>query len=166
MIRSSVDNCPVPIEQQPLHEYEELKNSWFFGDSTLGSRGYLTRILWIWGWSWLIAGPVSASSFPVEKHIFHFILCGTAIASLVVVLVLIRLYLGWFYIKDRLYSATVLYEESGWYDGQIWHKPREIIDRDRLIVAYEIKPILGRLQMTFGVVAILYFTGILVWNLF
>ena len=30
-------------------------------------------------------------------------------------------------------EATVPYEESGWYDGQIWIKPPEILLQDRLI---------------------------------
>jgi hypothetical protein len=31
----------------------------------------------------------------------------------------LRLYLGWAYIGNRLFSATVEYEETGWYDGQV-----------------------------------------------
>lgn len=27
---------------------------------------------------------------------------------------------------DRLLSAVVAYEESGWYDGQLWVKPPEV----------------------------------------
>jgi hypothetical protein len=26
----SVSTCPVPTEQQPVNEYQELKESWFF----------------------------------------------------------------------------------------------------------------------------------------
>ena len=37
-------------------------------------------------------------------------------------------------------EATVPYEESGWYDGQIWIKPPEILLQDRLIGTYEIYP--------------------------
>lgn len=165
MMRASVFNCPVPTEQQPLNEYEELKNSWLFRDTTLSWRNYLTKIFWIWGWSWLVAGPVAAASFPPQKHIVHFILCGAAAASVGVVLVLVRLYLGWFYVRDRLYSATVFYEESGWYDGQTWTKPPEVITRDRLIVSYEIKPILQRLQITFAALALMYLIGTMVWHL-
>jgi hypothetical protein len=45
-------------------------------------------------------------------------------------------------------EATVPYEESGWYDGQIWIKPPEILLQDRLIGTYEIYPGLQRLQKT------------------
>jgi hypothetical protein len=166
MIKSSVPNCPVPTEQQPLNEYEELKTSWLFRDSTLNWREYITKMVWIWGFSWLLAGPVAAASFAPQKQIAHFILCGAAGASVGVVLALVRLYLGWFYVRDRLYSPTVFYEESGWYDGQTWTKPQEILTRDRLIVTYEIKPILQRLQFTFAGLAGMFLIGTIVWQLF
>lgn len=166
MIKSSVPNCPVPTEQQPLNEYEELKTSWLFRDSTLNWREYITKMVWIWGFSWLLAGPVAAASFAPQKQIAHFILCGAAGASVGVVLALVRLYLGWFYVRDRLHSPTVFYEESGWYDGQTWTKPQEILTRDRLIVTYEIKPILQRLQFTFAGLAGMFLIGTIVWQLF
>ncbi len=96
----------------------------------------------------------------------HFLLSGAAGASVGVVLVLVRLYLGWFYIGDRLKSPSVFYEESGWYDGQIWTKPQEVMGRDRLIVTYEIKPILQKLQFTFAGLAGIFLIGSIVWHLF
>ena len=164
MMGSSLENCPVPTEQQPLNEYEELKNDWLFRDSILSWGKYTKTIFWFWAWSWLVAGPVAASSFPPQKQIFNFLLCGSAAASVMVVLVLIRLYLGWYYVRDRLYSTTVFYEESGWYDGQIWTKPQSVITRDRLIVTYEINPIFQRLQITFGALVLMYLIGTIVWH--
>lgn len=165
MMRSSVSNCPVPTDQQPLNEYEELKTSWLFRDCTLNWREYITNIAWVWGFSWLVSGPVAAASFPPQKHTVHFFLSGAAGASLGVIFVLLRMYLGWLYVRDRLYSTTVFYEESGWYDGQTWIKPQEILTRDRLIVTYEIKPIIQRLQFTFAGLAGMYVIGTIVWHL-
>lgn len=166
MIESSLANCPVPAEQQPLNEYEELRTSWLFRDSALDWRNYMTKMAWIWCLSWLVAGPVAAASFPPHKQIVHFMMCGAAGASVGVVLGLTRLYLGWLYVRDRLYSTTVFYEESGWYDGQTWIKPPEVLNRDRLIVTYEIKPILQKLQFTFAGLAGLLLLGTIVWHLF
>ncbi|MEA5621153.1 CGLD27 family protein [Cronbergia sp. UHCC 0137] len=166
MMKYSLDNCPVPTEQQPLNEYEELKTSWLFRDSTSSWGNYLTKIFWIWSWSWLLAGPVAAASFPPQKQITQFILCGAGGASVGVILALVRLYLGWWYVRDRLHSPTVFYEESGWYDGQTWTKPQEIMARDRLIVTYDIKPIFQRLQITFAGLAGMYVLGTIVWKLF
>jgi hypothetical protein len=164
-MESSVTVCPVPDEQQPLNEYEQLKSSWLFRESSLSWREYLTKIAWIWGLSWLVAGPVAAASFPLHKYIAQFILTGMAGASIGVLLVLLRLYLGWMYVRDRLVSPTVFYEESGWYDGQTWTKPVEVLTRDRLIVSYQIQPILLRLQLSFAGLGVLFLVGVLVWFL-
>ena len=165
MIRSSVSNCPVPTEQQPLNEYEELKSSWLFRDCALSWGDYITKIAWIWGLSGLVAIPVVAVSFPPEKYIAQFIFCSAAGASIGVVLALSRLYLGWSYVRDRLISPIIFYEESGWYDGQTWTKPQSVLMRDRLIVTYEIQPIVRRLQITFVGLAVLFIAGTIVWHL-
>lgn len=162
---TSVSTCPVPAEQQPINEFRELQDSWFFGWMMLGWRGYIMKLVWLWGWSWLIAGPLAAASFAPQKSGVQFFLCGAAGAGAFVVLTLLRLYLGWCYVRDRLLKETIFYEESGWYDGQTWTKPSEILTRDRLIVSYQVQPILQRLQQTFGVLLLLVLGGSLIWNL-
>ncbi len=59
-------------------------------------------------------------------------------ALLVVAVAVLRIYLGWAYVGDRLLSAAVEYEETGWYDGQIFVKPPEVLARDRLLGSYEV----------------------------
>ncbi len=165
MIKSSVSNCPVPSEQQPLNEYEELKSSWLFRDCALSWGDYVTKMAWIWGLSGLVAIPVVAASFPPQKYTAQFIFCSAAGASIGVVLALVRLYLGWSYVRDRLVSPIIFYEESGWYDGQTWTKPQSVLTRDRLIVTYQIQPIIQRLQITFVGLAVLFVAGTIVWHL-
>lgn len=156
--------CPVPLEQQPLNEYRDLQESWFFRWATLEPIPYVKTIVWVWMWSWAIAGPVAANSFAPAKHPAQFLLLGAAGATLFVILALVRLYLGWFYIHSRLLNATVFYEESGWYDGQAWSKPPEVLTQDRLITTYQVQPILKRLHKTFGVLALLILSGIALWQ--
>ena len=84
----SVPVCPVPAEQQPLNEYQELKESWFFRWATLGLRSYLTPILILWLLSWLVAAPVAAVSFPVAKYPVQFLLSAAAGAMVVPMLTL------------------------------------------------------------------------------
>jgi len=165
MIESSVSNCPVPNEQQPLNEYEELKSSWLFRDCTFSWGEYMTKILWIWGLSGLVASPVVAASFHPHKQIAQFILCSSAGAGIGVLLALLRLYLGWSYVRDRLVSPIIFYEESGWYDGQTWTKPQEVLTRDRLVVTYQIQPVIQRLQITLLGLAVLFVAGTIVWHL-
>ena len=164
MIDYEVSNCPVPSEQQPLNEYEQLKSSWLFRDCSQDIRIYLTRIAWIWGLSWLVAGPIAYSSFPPHKYMVQFVLCGAAGASIGVVLIVLRLYLGWSYVRDRLASPIIFYEESGWYDGQNWIKPQQVLDRDLLVVSYEVKPIIQRLQITALCLVMLFVAGSTIWQ--
>ena len=164
MIDYEVSNCPVPKEQQPLNEYKELKSSWLFRDCSLSMGSYLSRIAWTWGLSWLLAGPVAYSSFPPHKYIAQFLLSGAAGATIGVVFLVLRLYLGWSYVRSRLVSPIIFYEESGWYDGQNWMKPQEVLDRDRLVVSYEIKPIMQRLQVTSLCLVMLFVAGTMIWQ--
>lgn len=158
--------CPVPLEQQPIHEYQALRESWFYRWATLDWRRYLTPLLVLWSVSWLVAGPVAAVSFPFEKAPFRFMLSAAGGASLIPALALLRLYLGWFYVRDRLFKENIFYEESGWYDGQVWTKPEEVLQRDRLIVTYQIQPLLKRLQHTFTGLAVIFTSGSLAWIVF
>jgi hypothetical protein len=142
--------CPVPKEQQPINEYQELQTSWFFGWGKLDLSKYAVKLLWIAIWSQFIVAPLAAASFEVDRYPVQFLLLTIGGSIICVSLVLIRLYLGWIYIKNRLQSETIFYEESGWYDGQTWRKTPEILTRDRLLVSYEIQPILKRIQLTFA----------------
>lgn len=146
MPKSSVQFCPVPFEQQPLNEYQELTESWFFRWVTFSKLKYSGKLLGVWLTSLLIVAPIAAASFPPSKNTFDFILSSIVGSGLFVAVALLRLYLGWSYIGDRLNQETIIYEQSGWYDGEEWEKPIEILTRDRLIFTYQVKPILERLK--------------------
>ena len=163
MKETPVSVCPVPDEQQPLNEYQQLQESWYFGCCTGPLKRYLKVLIGVWSLSWLIFGPMAASSFPPKKDLGHFLLSGSAGATFIVVLVLLRLYLGWSYIASRLLSPTVVYEESGWYDGQLWHKTTQMLFRDQLLVTHQVQPILRRLKRTFGILGLFLLAGIVSW---
>jgi hypothetical protein len=141
--------CPVPKEQQPINEYQELCSSWFFGWSKLALGEYITKLTWVGIWSSIVTAPLAAASFPIAKYPIQFGICAIGGSLLVAILAAVRLYLGWIYVKNRLYAESIFYEESGWYDGQTWIKTPEILTRDRLLVTYEIQPILKRIKLTF-----------------
>lgn len=166
MNKSSVNFCPVPQEQQPIYEYEQLKDSWLFNWGTLAIGQYSRKIVWVSFWSWLLVSPLAMSLFlPPEKSL-KFILTSIIGVSLLTGLFLSRIYLGWQYVRNRLKSDRIFYEESGWYDGQTWLKPTPMLTRDRLIVSYEIEPIMVRLRKTYGLIAGLLGLCILVWVVF
>ncbi|MGL5083860.1 MAG: CGLD27 family protein [Microcoleaceae cyanobacterium] len=159
----SASVCPVPFEQRPVNEYLELRESWLFNWVTLDWPQYLRKLSWVWGWSWLICGPVAAASFAPQKYWVKFLLTGGAGASLILTLFVVRLYLGWVYIQSRLKSPMVFYEESGWYDGQTWAKTPEFLAQDQLILTYQVQPLLMRLQQTFCGLSMLVVVGGLGW---
>ncbi|MEB3357153.1 MAG: CGLD27 family protein [Synechococcales bacterium] len=163
-MNSPASVCPVPAEQQPINEYQDLKESWFFRWASLDLPDYLKPMLVLWGLSWVVVGPVAAVSFPVSRFPLQFALSGAAGACIIPILALVRLYLGWVYIGDRLGRETIFYEESGWYDGQTWTKPPEVLQRDRLIVAYQIKPMLVRLRRTLGIIGLGLLLEAIAWG--
>tara|TARA_B100000212_G_C27241704_1_gene476194 strand:- start:548 stop:796 length:249 start_codon:yes stop_codon:yes gene_type:complete len=71
----------------------------------------------------------------------------------------IRLFLGWNHIYKRLRSERVEYEESGWYDGQVWIKPIELKEKESLIASLEVKPILKSLKQTTSIIIVLILIG-------
>lgn len=166
MKKSSPQLCPVPSEQQPLNEYEQLKEAWLFRWGTLEFAKYQRKIAWVGAFGWLVAAPIAAASFTPKTEPLSFALGCAVGASLLVALLIVRLYLGWKYVGDRLKGETVFYEESGWYDGQTWRKPLEVLTRDRLVASYQVEPILVRLKVTLIEIAI--FSGssslILLWQ--
>ncbi|MBR8828865.1 MAG: CGLD27 family protein [Gomphosphaeria aponina SAG 52.96 = DSM 107014] len=153
--------CPVPQEQQPINEYEQLKESWFFRLPTL--EQYWQKLGWVLAWGWIIFGVIASGSFNPEKKPVMFALSATLGAGFFVCLVQLRLYLGWYYIGTRLREEKVFYEESGWYDGQIWEKPPAVITRDRLIASYQVDPILARIRQSSLFLGICILTGSLIW---
>ena len=79
-------------------------------------------------------------------------------------LISIRLYLGWNHVFKRLTSEKVEYEESGWYDGQVWLKPLVLKEKESLIALIEVKPILNNLIQIFSIILVLALSGILIFQ--
>ena len=73
-------------------------------------------------------------------------------------------YLGWNHIFKRLISEKVEYEESGWYDGQVWEKPLVLREKEILIASIEVKPILRNLIQILSIISILALSGILIFQ--
>ncbi|MEI7665953.1 MAG: CGLD27 family protein [Synechococcaceae cyanobacterium ELA263] len=138
--------CPVPPEQRPLREYEQLLRSWFFIWPSGQPRSLFKPLLI----SWLLAlGPtllVSSGSLSLRHDPPRLLLAAAAAALLLPLFLLLRQWLGWSYVQRRLVAIEVAYEESGWYDGQIWQKPVAWRQQDLLVATHQVKPVLQRLQ--------------------
>ncbi|GAQ85274.1 hypothetical protein KFL_002270080 [Klebsormidium nitens] len=139
----------VPTEQRPVNEFKALKDATLYNWAQLDLKDYSLRLLLVWsGFFVFLGAPIAAASFEPMKEPLEFFLAGGAGALFASAILVLRMYLGWSYVGDRLLSAVVAYEESGWYDGQLWVKPPEILARDRLLGSYQVKPILNRLKQT------------------
>jgi hypothetical protein len=156
--------CPVPLDQIPIKEYESMSESWFYRWGAQNLRGYLLPIVSLWLLSWLAVGPMAAVSFGPTKLLPQFVISASLGALLLPTLALIQLYIGWRHVCDRLSQPLVPYEESGWYDGQVWEKPEDVVNRDRLIADYQVKPLLHRLQKTFAVILGIISFNLVIWQ--
>ena len=137
--------CPVPPEQRPLEEYSQLCRSWFFRWPT-GDPIALAKPLLI---SWLLALPlcllVASGSHELRHQPPRLVLVGVVMALLPPLLMLWRQWLGWGYVLRRLRADRILYEESGWYDGQEWSKPTSWRQQDLLVANHQVAPIHHRI---------------------
>lgn len=106
-----------------------------------------------------MAVPLSLASFDPHRQFWKFLGATAAGASIGLAFILLRLFLGWGYVYDRLFSSTIIYEETGWYDGQRWEKSELELTQHRLIASYQIEPILQRLRgVGLGLAVVLFFS--------
>ncbi|XP_057477338.1 uncharacterized protein ycf36-like [Actinidia eriantha] len=143
--------CPVPLDQQPINEYRALSSSFPFSWAAADLVEYCSR-LFVTGASFALLVGLPVAFFGSAGHQYSEpvrpSLAAASSGLFVVTLAVVRMYLGWSYVGNRLLSATVEYEETGWYDGQIWVKTAEVLARDRLLGSFSVKPVLSRLKNT------------------
>lgn len=141
-------DCPVPIDQRPINEYRDLKTSSLFFWTTRPLNSYLKTLI---TFTIIVCTSVSLLinvSIANSELVVNFLGYSLTFGSIIMIFGILRVYLGWVYIYERLVKASVTYEESGWYDGQTWIKPPESLIQDKLIATYEILPIVTRLKQS------------------
>jgi len=153
--------CPVPKGQQPTNEFLELSNSKVFALAKTNKK-FSIILISIWLIAFLIFLVISSGSTYFDTYIFKYIFLSFFGSLSVPLLITIRLLLGWNHIYKRLSSERIEYEESGWYDGQIWLKPLELREKESLIASIEVKPILKNLTQVISVIISLILIGILI----
>ena len=156
----SPSNCPVPKNQQPTNEFIELSSSKIF--SWPKSKKNFTVILFkIWFATFILFIFISSGSVYFETSIAKYVVLSIFGSLSIPFLLTIRLFLGWNHIFKRLTSEKVIYEESGWYDGQTWIKPVSLKEKESLIALLEVKPILKNLIQILSLIVVLALFGIL-----
>nr|YP_009296376.1 hypothetical protein Thor_019 [Thorea hispida]AOM65311.1 hypothetical protein Thor_019 [Thorea hispida]ARX95871.1 hypothetical protein [Thorea hispida]UNJ79156.1 hypothetical protein [Thorea hispida] len=148
--------CPVPFDQQPLNEYNSLKQQTLFYWSSMTTDKLAIFICCITViincCSLLITFKYSDTFNP--HWLLYFYNC--IFTTLAIELIFIRIYLGWSYLLKRLLSASIIYEETGWYDSQIWIKSASSLIQDRLVGIYEVIPVLIKIKKSIIIVSIIF----------
>lgn len=152
-------SCPVPRDQQPMYEYEKLKNSMFFSWTIEPQKTYYAKILNLLLINYILTALLGNLQGSLDFNTIKNLALNSLIGITIISLFFIRVYMGWIYVYKRLKKATVTYEESGWYDGQTWIKSPDVLIKDTLIADYVLFPVIQRLKITLGFVLI-YFIGI------
>ena len=152
--------CPVPLEQQPTNEFIELSKSNIF--SLPKTKKSLIIVLFkFWLGTFILFLVISSGSIYFKTSTLKYILLSFFSSLSIPFLISLRLYLGWNHVFKRLNAESVEYEESGWYDGQVWTKPLVLKERESLIASNEVKPILENLIQIFSIISVLVLSGIL-----
>ena len=152
--------CPVPKEQQPTNEFIELSRSIIFSWSKT-KKSLILVLIKFWMGSFILFLIISSGSIYFKTSILKYILLSFFSSLAIPLLISIKLYLGWNHVFKRLTSERVEYEESGWYDGQVWIKPLFLKEKESLIASIEVKPILKNIIQVFSIISVLALSGIL-----
>ena len=155
--------CPVPREQQPTNEFIELSKSTIFSWPKK-RKSLILVLIKFWLGAFVLFLIISSGSIYFQTFILKYILLSFFSSLSVPLLISVRLYLGWNHVFKRLTSEKVEYEESGWYDGQVWIKPLVLKEKESLIASIEVKPILENLIQIFSIILILTLSGILLFQ--
>ena len=155
--------CPVPKEQQPTNEFIELSKSKIFSWPKT-KKSLILVLIKFWVIAFVIFLVISSGSIYFKTYLLKYILLSFFSSLAIPLLVSIRLYLGWNHVFRRLNSERVEYEESGWYDGQVWEKPLVLKEKESLIASIEVKPILKNLIQILSIISVLALSGILIFQ--
>ena len=155
--------CPVPREQQPTNEFIELSKSIIFSWPKTKKTLIITLVKF-WAGSFALFLLISSGSVYFKTSLLKYMLLSLLSSLSIPLLIIIRLYLGWNHVFKRLNSERIEYEESGWYDGQVWIKPLVLKEKESLIASIEVKPILKNLIQIFSIISVMALSGILLFQ--
>ena len=155
--------CPVPREQQPTNEFIELSKSKIFSWPKT-KKSLILVLIKFWVGSFVLFLLISSGSIYFKTSLIKYLLLSLFTSLSIPLLITIKLYLGWNHVFKRLTSEKIEYEESGWYDGQVWIKPLVLKEKESLIASIEVKPILNNLIQIFSIILILVLSGILLFQ--
>jgi hypothetical protein len=115
----SLKFCSLPDEEKPINNYISLKENSFFHSINLLN---LFNLNWFFIFFFFT--------------LFHF----TKIFFFICFIIIFFLFIELFKIYKNLISSYIIYEESSWFDIEIWEKPFFLIRKDKLLSIQKIYP--------------------------
>ena len=101
--------CPVPEEQQPLKEFIQFSNSWFFSQPKNSIHKFRTFIIKTWLATLPIIIFIETGSINLKNNILILLFSSMIFSLSVPMIFLIRQWYGWEYIYKRLYIRYIIY---------------------------------------------------------
>ena len=135
--------CSINENQKPISEYLSLKENFLFQLS----KNYLKNYFFSFFFIFFI---IFFSKF-FQNHFVDFFLI-----SLILSFISILLY-SWIQTFKKFSLSFIFYEESSWFDSEIWQKSFYCIKKDKLIQSQKIFPIIKKLISNFYLYFFLFF---------
>lgn len=121
-------SCSIPEDQKPIIEYLTFKENFFLCWTTFSINQYNKFLV-------LFYSPFFF--YFKNTQSFLFFICS------------FFLLFPWLQLFQRLQSSRLFYEETSWFDSQIWEKYFYLIRKDRLINSQKLLPIIRRFSRSY-----------------
>lgn len=152
--------CSLPDNQKPINSYIEMKENPFLNWIFLSAQKYAIQIAKFLLLFLFISLGACIGIFG-KKNLLGISLSILGSISLTIILIAL-IGFQWFGIMERFQQSQILYEESSWFDSQIWEKPYFLLKNDRLIRKQRIFPFAKRSAKIFCVFLVIYIFSIFV----
>ncbi len=150
--------CPIPEEQKPIVEYIQLKEnetitffltfffSIFFKNTRIKGKEGRKKISVVFLFLFVSSIFFLFFFLKVQNLFFNYFLF--ILIESIFFLFFINFF-RWKKVENDLLKANIEYEESSWYDTQIWEKPFSLLKNDNLLTTQRIKPIIQKMFLVF-----------------
>lgn len=137
----------VPEAQRPVNEYLYLSKQPLFGWASTNDKNLLLRLLVVYVIVFgIICWPIAGATYTQDGYAIQKIAASNVGAISLIGFLMIRLYSGWDYVRVRLTSKVIEYEETGWYDGDVEIKTEAEQKRDKFLYNEKVRPVVNRLK--------------------
>lgn len=157
----------VPEAQRPVNEFLDISRQPLFGWAALesGASGFVVRLAVTYAAVFaVVCYPIAGATYTQEGYLVQKIAAANVGAMSLLGVLMLRIYSGWGYLKTRLTSKVIEYEETGWYDGDIEYKTEAELKRDRFLYKDKVQPVVERTKTFCLAVGALWIASIVAFN--